>query len=615
MKEAERNTSIKNQEQLQKLFRTAYYVAKNNLSFLKYESICELQQLNGVHLGKNYATNKACTRFVNSIATDIKDSLRENVDKSRFISILSDGSADKGIIEEEGVFVRYVKNGEPLTNLISIEEPYTVDAPGIFDSIVTAIKSLKLSSDRDTTDEEFLSAIYKKCISINFDGASVMSGYKSGVQKRFKDKIPGLVYTHCVAHRTELAILDSIKSDDEYLEKFDDNLNKIFKFYYVSPVRRKELKKIGDMFGSEFRQLGLLKKIRWIASRARALNIIETNYEVLIFDLESKSYGTSETAKKALGYLQFIKEPKFLFYLNFLQDLVNVIKFVSFKFQEDQLLSCEVPRVISDVKQQLDSLLVTTLKSLERLMSNLKPDPINTHEEILMYKSVTLNKPDGRRADKIPHNAEAYESFYRDNAFETIVTGTQKYLENRFEDFDKTPLKQIHVIFDFKQWPKSFSGSNRNWGLDDVKALASYYVDNAFISKEEAALAPRQWLVFRNKVSRFRTDEVITVYIDMMREKDEDISAMLVLLEIMMTLSSSTAACERGFSCMNLQKTNIRTSLLNQTLDDILRISIDGPPVSQFKASEHVISWNSSSKGKRHLEGHAHPQKKFIVSF
>ena len=31
---------------------------------------------------------------------------------------------------------------------------------------------------------------------------------------------------------------------------------------------------------------------------------------------------------------------------------------------------------------------------------------------------------------------------------------------------------------------------NKNWGLDDVKALASYYVDNVFISKEKAALAP-----------------------------------------------------------------------------------------------------------------------------
>ena len=200
--------------------------------------------------------------------------------------------------------------------------------------------------------------------------------------------------------------------------------------------------------------------------------------------------------------------------------------------------------MISGVKQQLDSLLVISHESLDRLMSQLHSDPLDPHD--VMYKSIPLDKPDGRRAEKIDHKAEAYETSYKENAFENIISGTQWYLEKRFEDFNRTPLQQIKVVFDFKEWPKSFSGSNRNWGVNDVKTLTSYYADNKFITKEEAVLATRQWLVFRNKVSRFLTDNVITVYVDLMREKDEDISGMLLLLEIMMTLSSSTAACE-GF--------------------------------------------------------------------
>ena len=41
-----------------------------------------------------------------------------------------------------------------------------------------------------------------------------------------------------------------------------------------------------------------------------------------------------------------------------------------------------------------------------------------------------------------------------------------------------------------------------------------------------------------------------------MKEGDEEIDGMLILLQIMMTLSSSTAACERGFPCMKNQKPN-----------------------------------------------------------
>ena len=54
------------------------------------------------------------------------------------------------------------------------------------------------------------------------------------VQKRFKDHQPGLIYTRCVAHRLELAVLVSIKTDDNYLTVFDENKNSIFRYYYYS---------------------------------------------------------------------------------------------------------------------------------------------------------------------------------------------------------------------------------------------------------------------------------------------------------------------------------------------------------------------------------------------
>ena len=95
------------------------------------------------------------------------------------------------------------------------------------------------------------------------------------------------------------------------------------KYYYKSPTRRKELRDPASLFEDEFKQLGHLKNIRWIASRSRDLTLLETNYKVMVYDLESKSYGTTETAKKAKGYVEFLKTPNFLFYLHFFQDIVE----------------------------------------------------------------------------------------------------------------------------------------------------------------------------------------------------------------------------------------------------------------------------------------------------
>ena len=249
----------KRHQEAQKLFRTAYTCVKEHIPFTKYESLCQLQELNGLDLGENYLSRIACARFVQSIASDIKEDLKTAINDCRFVSVLSDGSTDKGIIEEEIVYVRYVKDGEPHTNLVSVEFPSSVDAARIMAAIQDSIATLKL--DENET-EEFLLEFYKKLINVNFDGTSVMSRNRSGVQKRFKDLVAGLIYTHCVAHRLELAMLDALKLKDSYIQNFDENINSLFKFYYYSPVRRKELKEMAKEIEVEYKQLGLLKNIR-----------------------------------------------------------------------------------------------------------------------------------------------------------------------------------------------------------------------------------------------------------------------------------------------------------------------------------------------------------------
>ena len=89
----------------------------------------------------------------------------------------------------------------------------------------------------------------------------------------------------------------------------------------------------------------------------------------------------------------------------------------------------------------------------------------------------------------------------------------------------------------------------------------------------------------------------------MLKENESDVDAALILLTLMMTISSSTCQCERGFSCMNQQKTKDKVSMNHDTLNDIMLISVDGPELAQFDQKRAVNSWLSS--GKRRLDtGH-----------
>lgn len=50
-----------------------------------------------------------------------------------------------------------------------------------------------------------------KIVAQSYDGASVMSGCLNGVQAKIKQYFPCAIYTHCMAHRLNLVVLDMCK--------------------------------------------------------------------------------------------------------------------------------------------------------------------------------------------------------------------------------------------------------------------------------------------------------------------------------------------------------------------------------------------------------------------
>ena len=74
------------------------------------------------------------------------------------------------------------------------------------------------------------------------------------------------------------------------------------------------------------------------------------------------------------------------------------------------------------------------------------------------------------------------------------------------------------------------------------------------LAEEGMDAAPREWMYFKLIVSKQRTSDPIDVYRNLLAIPPKGIKHFLPLLEIMMTLSMSTAIVERGFSHMNIVK-------------------------------------------------------------
>lgn len=74
---------------------------------------------------------------------------------------------------------------------------------------------------------------------------------------------------------------------------------------------------------------------------------------------------------------------------------------------------------------------------------------------------------------------------------------------------------------------------------------------------------------------------------------------ILHLVHIMLVLPISAAVCERGFSAQKRIKSDNRASLHADTVEDLIRISVEGPSLADFDATDSVANWFSQAKRAR----------------
>ena len=112
-------------------------------------------------------------------------------------------------IEQLSVCVRYVSSssGVIAEHFLVFTNMYELHASALTEKIIAVLTEQGLD--------------VKQCIAQCYDGASVMSGKRSGVQAQFRE-ITGspCIYIHCYAHRLNLVVVDTargIKEVDNFL--------------------------------------------------------------------------------------------------------------------------------------------------------------------------------------------------------------------------------------------------------------------------------------------------------------------------------------------------------------------------------------------------------------
>ena len=117
---------------------------------------------------------------------------------------------------------RWVEGGEAVEHFLGILRARKVDAQSLTKCLLDFI--------RDKSIE------IKRIRGLGFDGASTMSGAKSGVQLRVRLHAPSALHVHCRCHQLQLASVHAAGEHTEVKGMFG-TLLRLWKTFHYSPKK------------------------------------------------------------------------------------------------------------------------------------------------------------------------------------------------------------------------------------------------------------------------------------------------------------------------------------------------------------------------------------------
>ncbi|KAF2880824.1 hypothetical protein ILUMI_25357 [Ignelater luminosus] len=188
---------------------------------------------------------------------------------------------------------------EPVMLFVALKELMSTTAECIFNTLLSTLNDCGFHN-------EYLKA---HLIAFCSDGASTILGRKSGVAAKMLESFPKIIVWHCLNHRLQLSLDDSI-SEIKHVNHFKIFLDKIYSFYHQSNKNQTELETIAKELEIEIIKIGRVLGPRWAACSLRATIAVWRAYPALYMHFcNSSHYGMA----------------KRLATINFLQDLALMI--------------------------------------------------------------------------------------------------------------------------------------------------------------------------------------------------------------------------------------------------------------------------------------------------
>ena len=503
-----------------------------------------------------YTSPDIQNEIIKAMGVQVLRDVAADLQMSRYLTVMADETTDCSNREQVTVIVRRVTEElEVFEEFLGLYHVTSIDAA----TLTTVIKDVLIRANLA------IEKLRGQC----YDGASAMSGSKSGVSKRICDIEPRAVYTHCYGHALNLAAGDALKQC-HLLRDSLETTREITKLIKASPKREAIFQQLKSTMPSGESSPGIrvLCPTRWTV-RADSIHSILANYEVINKTWDEALSATKDTEAKARirGVAAQMMTFPYFFGSMLSEVLLSHTDNLSKTLQHSTLSAAE--------GQQVATMTVATLQSLRSddqynlFWTNViqKSEQLGVDEPRLPRKRKTPRRfDDGRSAGDFASTPKTHYKVIYFEALDLIIS----CIKDRFDQPGFHIYQSLETLLIKSSKQQEFD--------NELDAVCSFYhddFDKELLRSQLYTLGVHfqtgQENLEAQNVSIF---DIKKYFITLSPGQASLLCQVKQLLQLILVMPATNATSERSFSALRRLKSYLRSTMGNERLNHLMVLHV-----------------------------------------
>jgi len=323
---AANESALQDSHAMKTLFRSAYFMFSSEIAHTTNwrelvstvaasDSSGRLQKfLTGCPANAHHLSSSTVTAILEAFGEAIAGSLHDRVASLSQFAVMADECTDVNGVEKLSLCVRYLANAKIVEMFLGCWSLASTKADDVYQSLVANLATFGLSPDR--------------LVAASFDGASNMSGQRSGVQALLKKAAPSLVFVHCRSHLLQLALVKASNTVNE-MKNVLAAVNSLYSLFSHSLLCLNILRQTEEAVDGTAHKLVQPGATRWLSYEGSVASMLK-HYAAICISLEAIYVESGTKACEAGGLLLTLRKSSTLQFLlvlrYFLQPLARLSK-------------------------------------------------------------------------------------------------------------------------------------------------------------------------------------------------------------------------------------------------------------------------------------------------